>query len=142
MSFLHPGAPRHASVEPRLDPRWARTKFGKFHRLIHLDPEAEGLAGRSGIFVVWHAGVRPQWLYVASDDDLAHALHALTEEAELMSYEVHGGLYVTWAFVRDDCQDGVVAYLATHLKPTFGRRAASDAGVIPIPVIPPGARTR
>lgn len=129
--------PRRASA-PRYDPQWARTATGKFHRLPHLDPEAEQLASTSGVFVIWHAGVRPAWVYVDHSSNLAQALHAAAADETIMSYEANGGLYVTWARIPADHHEGVTAHLTATLRPRVPPRAALPDDAFPIPVLAPG----
>lgn len=123
------------------DPVWARSPRGLFFRLIHLDPEQQGLSGVGGIFVVWRAGLRPRWVHVAAAEDLAVALHRLADNAEVMSYEANGGLFVSWALVRPEYRSGTVAYLNAALRPAI----VSDidpAGVAPVIAIPPPGERR
>lgn len=123
-----------------IDPRWARNRQGKFFRFVHLDPEAEGLAGTGGVFVVWHGGVQPAWVYVGATSDLAVALHELSGNAEIMDYERRGGLFLTWAAIRGDCRDGIVSYLSRTLRPRVASTAPMAADVVPLPVLLPGGR--
>ena len=120
------------------DPAWARSPRGLFFRLIHLDPEEEGLSGVGGIFVVWHAGLRPQWVFVSAADDLAAAIHRLADDADVMSYEVNGGLFVSWALVRPEYRSGAVAYLTGRLRPAIGSDVPPAAGLPVIAIAPPG----
>lgn len=124
------------------DPAWARSPRGLFFRLIHLDPEQEGLSGVGGIFVVWHAGLRPQWVYVAAAEDLAAAIHKLADDADVMSYEVNGGLFVSWALVRPEYRSGAVAYLNGLLRPAIASDVHPAAGVPIIAISPPGECSR
>ena len=124
---------------PPRDPRWTRTPGGNFHRMVHLDPEDEGLAGRSGVFVIWHGGVRPRWVYVGRSNDLAADLHGFGNNRDVMDYEVHGGLFVTWSLIRTEFQDGVVAFLTDTLDPAVENPEVPGEDVLPIPVVPPGA---
>lgn len=123
---------------PCFDPAWARSPRGLFYRLVHLDPEAEGLSGIGGVLVVWHDGVRPEWVYVSAATDLAAAIHALADNADVMSYEVNGGLFVTWALLRSEHRDGAVAYLADRLRPAVRANGHPSASVPVIAITPPG----
>ena len=120
------------------NPMWARSSRGLFFRLIHLDPEEKGLSGVGGIFVVWHAGLRPQWVCVSAADDLAAAIHRLADDADVMSYEVNGGLFVSWALVRPEHRSGAVAYLTGRLRPAIGSDVHPAAGIPVIAITPPG----
>ena len=123
---------------PPEDPKWSRTANGLFRRFANLDPEAEGLGGKSGVFVVWHGGLKPRWVYVAASADLAGALHDAVEEEDVMAYAVHGGLFVTWAFIKAEFQGGVVKYLNEAMDPLVENPAAAVAADRPIAVIFPG----
>lgn len=121
-----------------LDPNWARSKRGRFHRFVNLDPEEEGLAGVSGVYVIWHAGIRPGWVYMGKSDDLAAAFHELGDNQEILGYEVNGGLFVSWSLVRPKHQDGVLRYLETALHPLVTNPDGPGEDVTPIPVYAPG----
>lgn len=123
---------------PRYDPQWARTPAGKFHRLPHLDPEAEQLSSASGVFVIWHAGVQPAWVYVDHSRNLAKALHVAANDETIMSYEANGGLYVTWALIPADHHEGVTAHLIATLRPRVPLPIALPHDAFPIPVLAPG----
>ncbi len=123
------------------DPRWVRSATGRFHRLVHLDPEAEGLKGVHGVYVVWHSGVKPMWVFIGKSKSLADTFHDLGDDQDIMSYEIHGGLFVTWAPIRDEFQDGVVRYLNLNLKPLVRNPALPGADVEPIAVMPPALGT-
>jgi hypothetical protein len=139
---VKPMATRHTEACTRrvcFDPGWARSPRGLFFRLIHLDPEKEGLSGVGGIFVIWHAGVRPQWVCVAAAEDLAAAIHRMADDADVMSYEVNGGLFVSWALVQPAYRSGAVAYLTGRLRPAIGPDVDPAAGITAIAVSPPGS---
>ena len=124
---------------PAMDPKWVRSAAGKFFRFSRLDPEAEGLSKLSGVYVIWHAGVKSGWVYVGRSKDLAGELHTLADNDEIMGYESRGGLFVTWATIRDEFQDGVVRFLTDSLDPKVenpGTKRKAD----PIPVLSPGAK--
>ena len=116
------------------DPKWGRTRTGGFNRLNDLDPEAAGLKGANGVLVIWHAGVRPRWLYIARSDDLAASFRELGARDDLMSYEANGGIYATWALIRDELQDGVVGFLTKILKPLLPNPDVPGPEVDPVPV--------
>ena len=114
------------------DPQWARSPKGGSFNFMRLDPEEYDLAKASGVFVIWHGGVKPEWLYVGRSDDLASALHALGDNEDILSYENRGGVFVTWAFVKNDFQDGVVFYLTDLLKPLVENPGVKKATPIPV----------
>lgn len=122
------------------DPKWVRNRRGKYHRLIHLDTKSEGLEGLSGVYVIWHSGVAPRWVWVGRADDLAAAIDAIHDEDDIMFYEKHGGLYVTWAPVRPEYQPGVVRYLTEQMKPVCENDNAKGIKADAVPVFVPGAK--
>ena len=119
------------------DPYWARTKTGYYHRLLNLDPEASGLSRTSGVYVVWHTGVKPGWVFAGRSDDLASTFHRLADDDAVMTYDMHGGIFVTWALIKKEFQDGVVRHLNDTLKPKIKNTDAALQSVKPVPVRPP-----
>ena len=103
-----------------------------------LDPEAEGLSEKGGVFVIWHGGLRPQWVYADSSPDLAKALHDMADMDEVMRFEANGGLFVSWAFIKEEFQGGVVKYLNESMAPLAENPAAAALEDTPIAVIFPG----
>ena len=131
-----PGSkPFHGPVQ---NPNWAVSPRGNFPRLVHLDPEEEGLTNASGVYVAWHGGLRPNWLYVGQSDNLAAAIHGLGDDEELMEYEIRGGLFVTWALIKKEFQSPVVRYLIDKLDPELDTINPPGDDIHPIPVYPPG----
>ena len=124
---------------PAQDPNWARTPKGRFHNLITFDPAAAGLSGMSGVFVVWHGGVKPHWVYVDRSDNLAGAIDAILDNEEVLSFHRRGGLFVTWSSINKGYQDGVVRYLHHTMKPKVENSGVNDT-VKPVAVKVPGAK--
>jgi len=124
-----------------VDPAWARSAKGHFNRLIYLEPDEIGLSGQGGVYVIWHKGVRPQWLYAGSTDDLGRTLAQALDNEDIYSYEPRGGLWCTWSFIRPEFRDGAVLYLRRLLKtviPPHPGDEIDENKVQPVPVIPPG----
>lgn len=65
--------------------------------LASFEPDAAGLKNVSGLFAVWHLGVRPQWLKVAACADLSLAIRAAISAPAIAAYKPNGGVYVAWA---------------------------------------------
>ena len=128
-------------TEARSDPQWQKGANGRFHRFDLLDPEAEGLDNFGGVFVLWHAGSRPEWVYVGRSGDLARAFHELALDEDVMDYDRRGGLYVTWAPIREEFQAGVVRFLTEELKPVVENERAPGRETKPIPVLIPGSKS-
>ncbi|SDD74365.1 hypothetical protein SAMN05421720_101404 [Rhodospira trueperi] len=99
------------------DPYWQRDPSLKFYRLLAIKPDRLKLGGRGGVFALYHKGVRPGWVYVGATRDLGDAVERMKDHPEVSAMDARGGLFMTWAFIKDDKRDGVVAYLRHHLKP-------------------------
>lgn len=126
-----------------IDPKWARSPSGSFHPLLKLDPDEAGLRGIGGVFVVWHGGIRPQWVYVGESPSLGRAIDAVADDPEITQYQTNGGLFVSWALVREEWRRGVVLYLTRALKPLIDNpRAPKEESDLtkPIPVLVPGGK--
>ncbi len=125
--------------EPR-DPKWVTSPAGKFYRLVHFDPAQAGLKGVSAVFVIWHSGVRPRWVYVGRTTDLAASLDIILDNDDIMQYEVNGGLFITWSLIREGLQPGVVHYLSTVLEPLVANSERPGKRLTPVPVLVPGIK--
>jgi len=128
-----------------LSPHWGTRPNGKFFRLTNLDPEEIGLTGRGGIYVLWHGGVRPAWVYLGQADDLAAAMHNIAGNKSVMQYDNRGGLFVTWSFAREDVRDGILLFLKNKLQPEVDNpdvpsEPDPENGLMPIPTVPPGMK--
>jgi hypothetical protein len=117
LGFFKKNKPGSAYTGPPIDVDWVRNSRGKFHRLLHLDTTSEGLKGLSGVYVIWHSGVKPGWVYVGRADNLASALDAAQDNEDIDEYEINGGLYVTWFPVVEQHQNGVLRFLHDTMKP-------------------------
>ncbi len=136
---------RNPADEPAGDPveiNWQRNAGGKFHNLLRLDTVAEGLRGQGGVYVIWHGGLNPEWLFVGSTSDLGRQIDPLIDDPRFDDHQ-RRGLFATWAFVSDEYRHGVVRYLTEYLKPSVENRAAGPLckgpdRVVPIAVFVPG----
>jgi len=102
-------------TEP-VDPGWVNAPDGGFFGFLELDPEELGLGHKGGVYLIWHGGVRPEWVYAGHTTDLAMALHADGNNPEITFYEKYGGLFVAWAPVKEAYRPGVVKYLEENFK--------------------------
>lgn len=141
MIFGKKEKPAKAYAGPPLDPQWARNKRGKFSRLLHLDTLAEGLTGLSGVYVIWHSGVKPGWVYVGKAADLAAALDAALDNEDIMEYEKNGGLYVTWSPILEKRQNGVLRFLHDTMQPKVESPEAAAIQDGPVNVVLPSRRS-
>ncbi len=128
-----------------LDPQWRKGPRGAFNRLFDLDLDYFALEGQGGVYVLWHKGVQPAWIYVGHSDSLMAALDAAKENSEFRQYDVHGGLYYTWSPILPEFRLGVVTFLRDNLEPLFEPLPSepvpeADEGgraIEPIPVLLP-----
>ena len=124
---------------PPQDPKWTHGEGGRFAKFLDLDPEAAGLEKKSAVFAIWHTGVQPGWVYIGRTNDLANTFFTLGDNEEILEYRDRGSLFVSWCYIRDSLQDGVVTYLTLALKPKVDNpQLRSEDDVDLIPVYPPG----
>ena len=125
-------------ISDPVDPGWYRNNRGKFPELLILDPEEAGLSGKGGVVLVWHGGIRPEWVYVEHSTDLAKTLHEVGNNKEINYFESSGGLYVTWAFVVEEYRAGVVRFLQENLPTLIETASPYPEDTSPVPVFSPG----
>ena len=98
--------------------------------------------GRTGgIYIIWHAGVRPEWVYAAKSNDLAADLDSIQDNEDLMYYDSQGGLFVTWALIRPEYQDGVLSYLYDNMAPLVENPNPPKKKTKRLPVLLPTGRS-
>lgn len=136
ISYLFPKKKQSWHAVPT-DPQWRRDPRGRFFRLHEVDVDGQQLHGSGGVYVLWHGGIRPRWVGVSATDDLGSALSSAADDPDIRSYEVHGGVYVTWSPVRREFRPGVVAYLTAMMCPILkatdtGGRHARAVDVVPV----------
>ncbi len=117
---------------------WIRSPKNKFYNFLNLEPEELGLKRVSGVYVIWHGGLRPEWIYIGQTTNLAAAFENLRDNDEVMEFQRHGSLFVTWSEIRREYQAGVVKYLYKILKPIVANPDSPEDDVPPIAVYPPG----
>lgn len=61
-----------------------------YPRLIDFDATAMGLVAVSGMAIVWHFGVRPQWLRVIRSCDLAASVVAAKVAPAILGFQLNG----------------------------------------------------
>ena len=124
---------------PPQDPKWVHGEGGRFPKFLDLDPEAAGLSGKSAVFAIWHTGVQPGWVYIGRSGNLAETLFTLGDDEEVLEYRDRGSLFVSWCYIRDEFQDGAVAYLTAAVKPKVENPQTKDEDSVEfIPIYPPG----
>ncbi len=127
-----------------IDPKWVRSPKGGFYQLLQLDTDEANLDGVGGVYIVWHGGVKPAWVYAGESPNLARAINEVADNEDVTQYEVNGKLYVSWSPVLEEYRRGVVLYLTQVLKTLVENPRApkeeSDTTYL-IPVTTPGAKS-
>ncbi len=140
------GLPDEAFEGPPRNIGWVRSPKNKFYNFLNLDPDEMGLKGVSGVYVVWRAGLRPEWVYTGHTADLGGAFDLIYDNDEIMEYGRDGKLFITWSQIKPEFQPGVVKYLIQVMSPAVldpvmpdedGNQPEED-DIQPIPVLPPG----
>lgn len=72
-----------------------------------------------GVYMIWHGGNPARVVYVGQGD-VAERIAQHRTRTDILNYEAHGTLYVTWASVPVAQRDGVERFLADHLNPLVG----------------------
>jgi len=128
-----------------VDIKWVRNVKGRFHNMMKLDVVVEGLRDKGGVYVIWHGGSKPEWLYVGFSSDLGRQIDPLIDDPRFEDYMDRSGVYVTWAIVSESYRHGIVRYLTEKLEPKIENPAAGPLckgpdRVVPIAVYTPGQK--
>ena len=124
-------------------PAW-RPANGYYPRLVHFDPRE--LAARPGLYLLWHLGVRPQWLRVGFSNDLGAAVRLLAATPEIVDFGPNDGPFLSWSLCPAEGASGLVNSLVGRLRPVLQDQAlacdiAIDPGARPA-FCPPPAGTK
>ena len=138
--FFKSAAKQMSKLGKPVDPNWERNDQGKFFRLLKLDPDSRGLQGKTGVYVIWHGGVRPGWVFIGTSRNLARDIQWCKDNDDITYFERFGGLFVSWCFIRKEFQAGAARYLTQVAKPQVENSLAPTAAVEAIPVLLPGAK--
>lgn len=90
---------------------------GNYPRLLALEPRA--LAGRAGLYLLWHLGVRPQWIRAGASPDLAATVLQLARAPEVADFSRHDGPFLSWSFCGTEKASGYVRFLTRRLRPAL-----------------------
>jgi len=82
-----------------------------------------------GVYIIWHGGPKPATVYVGRGV-IRERLTEHRKNSQIQQFEPLG-LFVTWARVAPEQQDGVEAFLAQRLKPSV---TESSPNVTPIDI--------
>ena len=138
--FFKSAAKKMSQLGKPVDPNWVRNDKGKFFRFVNLDPQQHNLEGQTGVFVIWHGGVRSSWVFVGTSRNLTRDLQWCRENEDIMYFERFGGLFVSWCYIRKEFQAGAARYLTQVARPEVENPLAPTAAVDAIPVLLPGAK--
>lgn len=138
--FFKNSAKKMSQLGKPVDPNWARNQNGKFYRFTSFVPTQHELEGKSGVYIIWHGGVRPGWVFVGTSRNLVKDLQWCAESNEILHFERFGGLFVSWCFIREEFQAGAARYLIQIAKPQVKNTLAPGANADAIPVTLPGAK--
>lgn len=125
-----------------VDPGWVTTREGGFFEFYSLDPEEMGLGGVAAVYLIWHGGVRPEWVFAGHTTDMAAACHSAAKNHEITNYEKNGGLFIAWAPVMELYRPGVVKYLELSFKTLVPNPGQYTEDTRPVPVFPPKRRVK
>ena len=142
MSFFSFGRDTEAGTGTPATIEWTRGPSGRFYNLISFASFVEGLRGVSGVFVIWHGGVKPTWVYVGRTHDLAGSLKQLAQDEDILYYHRFGGLFVTWATFKEEFQAGVLKYLVETMHPLVENPDQPGPEVVPVPVTVPRSKEK
>jgi hypothetical protein len=96
------------------------------------DVDMAATAGRAGLYLLWHLGVRPRWLRAGYALDLGGAAALLAKSPEVVALAAHGRLFFSWFFCAPECAPGHVTFLNQRLEPALRQLAlACDAATDP-----------
>ncbi|PCI41170.1 MAG: hypothetical protein COB46_04565 [Rhodospirillaceae bacterium] len=123
-----------------VDPDWVLTPNGGFFSFLDLDPEAYNLNGAGGIYLIWHGGVRPEWVFAGASTDLATDLHDAGENAEISYYEQSGGLFVAWALIKPEFRQGAVKYMEEFFTTLVENPGSYGNNTQAVPITAPTAK--
>jgi hypothetical protein len=128
------------SDERALNPSWHRGRGFKYARLLTYNPETA--QHKAGIFAVWHMGVQPEWVLIGHSTDISTAITDIKNSDDVMYYDVHGGLYISWAEMAAEYRDGAVLHLNEKLRPklrdaAIGQTYGPDKTADPLHTLPP-----
>ena len=109
---------------------------GRYPRLLSY--EARALSGRAGLYLLWHLGVRPQWLRAGYSNDLGAAVALLAGDPEIAAFAAHDGPFFAWCMCPPARAPGLINDLIHRLHPVLQDRVfPCDAALLPkAPMVP------
>ena len=121
------------------DPQWVRSPKGGFYQLLRMDPDELKLWEVGGVYVIWHGGNKPEWVYIGESPSIGRALDQAIDMDEITQYDSMGRLFVTWSPIVLDLRRGALLYLAQTMNPLIENpRTPKEGSVTLVPIIAPG----
>jgi len=134
------GGPRGPVFANPVDPGWVHNKDGSFYPFLDLDPESLHLKGVGGVYLIWHAGVHPEWVYAGVTNDMASAFHSAGTEPSINVYDKNGGLFVAWAIIKEEYRRGMVKYIEENFKTLVPNSGSYNDNTQAVPVFAPKSK--
>lgn len=107
-----------APIQTPLKLNWIKSTEARWLPLLTFNIEA--MSNWSGVYTIWH--MEPNSRYVRiGQGNIRDRLSEHRKDPDVLAYESKG-LYVTWALVPANQQNGVEAFLASKLNPLVGER--------------------
>jgi len=133
------GGKKDADKGDVLEVAWSKNVSGKFRRLPFIELAKENVSGMSAVYVIWHGGMKPGWVYVGLADDLAMDITDAKQSSEIMEYDMRGGAFITWQTFPNKMAPGVFAFLTDVLQPeVLNPEADLYRNKNHVKVLPPG----
>ena len=125
-----------------VDPGWVVRPDGSFYSFLDLDPESCNLNGAGGIYLIWHGGVHPEWVFAGASTDLASDLHTAGQNPDISYYEQRGGLFVAWALIKPEFRKGAVKYIEELFTTLVENPGSYNDNTQTVPVTAPSKKSK
>lgn len=105
---------------------WNKCTGDKWCPFFTVNLDHAHFKGKEGVYIIWHGGQSPWTVYVGQGQ-IADRLRAHRQNKAILPFS-NLGLFVTWAQVDRNFQNGVERFLAERLQPKVTER---------VPAVPP-----
>ncbi len=99
---------------------WTKCQGEVWCKLNFVNLLHEHFSNLSGVYMIWHGGPDAHVVYIGKGN-IRERLQDHRSDQAIQRFQADD-LYVTWARVPNDSQDGVEAYLAEMWSPKIGER--------------------
>ncbi len=97
---------------------WIHPNSGDHYSFLAVDLTHSHFNNLEGVYIIWHGGNNPHVVYVGQGE-IGRRLSDHRNNTQILKYRGLD-LYVTWAAVNGQHQDGVERYLANEWSPLVG----------------------